>query len=326
MSFWKNKKVLVTGGAGFIGSHLVEALLVKGAKVRVVDNRKKDGLINLSAVIDQIDFLQLDLFDFNESVKAAAGVDIVINLAAKVAGIAYNRLHNATMFRDNMRLAMNMLEAARLNKVERFLTVSSACVYPASCKIPTPESEGFVDIPEATNRGYGLAKRMTEYLSSAYSEEFGLKIAIARPFNAYGPRDDFSPERSHVIASLIRRIFDAEDPLVVWGNGKQSRTFVYVSDFVEGLLLTAEKYAESDPVNIGTDEEITIRGLIELLIKITGRSPKIIFDASHPSGQLRRSNDGSKAKKILGFLPRVSLEEGLGKTVDWYREFLKNRG
>jgi GDP-L-fucose synthase len=261
----------------------------------------------------------LDLLDAKESIKAAEGIEIMLGLAAKVGGIEYNRTHNATMFRDNMRLSMNMLESARINRVERFLTISSACVYPAEAKVPTPESEGFVGMPEATNRGYGLSKRMAEYLSRAYAEEFGLKVAIARPFNAYGPRDDFTPERSHVIASLIRRIFNHENPLVVWGSGEQSRAFIYVSDFVAGLLAVAEKYPVCEPVNIGTDEEVKIKDLAQLIVRLSGRSPKLVFDAARSSGQMRRNSDTTKAREVLQFKTKVSLEEGLKKTIEWYR-------
>lgn len=319
MNFWKDKKVLVTGGAGFIGSHLVERLVAGGARVRVVDNLENSSLENLGKVKDKIEFRQKDLRILKDCLEASRNQEIVLNLAAKVGGIEFNRKHLGTIFRDNILISTQMLEAARLNNIKRFLVVSSACVYPRYCTIPTPEEEGFKDVPEPTNEGYGWAKRMAEVQARAYNQEFGMKIAIVRPYNTYGPRDHFAPEKSHVIPALIKRVFDGEDPLTVWGDGEQSRAFLYVEDLVEGMLGAIETYPVCDPLNLGIVEEIKIKDLVKLVIELSGKNPKVHFDTSKPSGQPRRNCDNRKAKKKIGFEARISLREGLEKTIAWYR-------
>ncbi|OQA89890.1 MAG: GDP-L-fucose synthase [Elusimicrobia bacterium ADurb.Bin231] len=324
MEFWKDKKVLVTGGTGFIGSYVVEMLLEKKANVFVVDKAEASKNSNLSRVLDKVEYIQKDLFNIDNCLQVTKGKDVILNIAAVVGGINYNQHHQSEMFFNNVRINANMLEASRLNKVKRFLVVSSACVYPRHCLIPTPETEGMRFIPEGTNEGYGLAKRMAEAQGQAYAREFGMEVAIARPYNAYGPRDCFDPEKSHVIPALIKRIFDGEDPLVVWGDGEQSRAFLYVEDFARGLIEVTEKYSCADPVNIGTTEEIKIKDLVNLIVKLSGKNPKIVFDASKPSGQPRRNCDNAKAKKKVGFSAKVNLEEGLKRTIEWYRT-RKNR-
>ena len=320
--FWDKKKVLVTGGAGFVGSHLVEELLRRSpsAEVTVADSMSAGKRENLKAVLKDVKIVKLELLDAANCDKACKGQDVVLNLAAHVGGVGYNSKHQGTMFRDNMQLSLNLLEAARKTSVERFLVVSSACVYAQHCTIPTPESEGFKDSPAETNEGYGWAKRMAEYQAKAYRDEFGLRVAIARPYNAYGPRDHFSSPDCHVIAALVRRIVGGEDPVRVWGDGTQTRAFLYVEDFVRGLLEVTERYAECDPVNLGSDEEVTIRRLSELILKAAGSKAKLEFDASKPAGQPRRACDTKKARELVGFFAKVPLEEGLRRTVAWYRE------
>ena len=320
MSFWKGKRVLVTGGAGFIGSHLVEMLITEGARVRVVDNLENGSLNNLKSCQDQIEFITSDLTEPVNCKAAVKGVEVVFNLAARVGGVDYNIKHPATMFTQNVLISTLMLEAAREENVERYLCVSSACVYPRYCTIPTPESEGFNDEPEPTNKGYGWAKRVAEIQAQTYAQESGMKIAIVRPYNTYGPRDHFDPEKSHVIPAIIRRIFDEEDPLVVWGDGEQTRAFVYVTDVVRGMLLAIEKYPEADPLNIGTEEEVKIKDLVNLIAELSGKKPKIVFDSSKPSGQPRRNADITRARRFLNYEPQISLEVGLRKTIDWFRE------
>lgn len=325
MEFWNGKKVLVTGGAGFIGSYVVEQLVKKGAdiSVTIIDNLQSGELRNLEKVIDKIRFVKADLRNMKECLKICKGKEIVINLAARVGGIEYNRFHPATMFRDNMLININVLEAACQVNVERFLIVSSACVYPRNCTIPTPEEEGFKDSPEPTNDGYGWAKRMAEFMASAYHREFGMKIAIARPYNCYGPRDHFDPKTSHVIPALIRRVFDNENPLIVWGDGEQSRAFLYVEDLARGLIEVTEKYAECDAVNIGTDEEIKIRDLVKLILELSDKNPKVYFDSTKPSGHPRRNCNNRKAREKIRFEAKISLREGLKRTIEWYRNEFK---
>lgn len=319
--FWNGKKVLVTGGAGFIGSYVVEQLVEREADVltTVIDNLQSGELRNLERVEDRIKFVKADLRNMKDCLEISKGKEIVMNLAARVRGIEYNRLHPGTMFKDNMLISLNVLDAARQVGVERFLVVSSACVYPRNCTVPTPEEEGFRDTPEPTSEGYGWAKRMAEFMGKAYHREFGMKVAIARPYNCYGPRDYFDAEIGHVIPALIKKAFDGEDPLIVWGNGEQSRAFLYVEDLARGLIEITEKYAVCGPINIGTDEEIKIKDLVKLILELSGKNPKICFDTAKPVGQPRRNCDNTKALEKIGFHARVNIEEGLRNTVNWYK-------
>ena len=266
--------------------------------------------------------METDLTDQRAFEKACEDIDIILHLAAKVEGVSYNSKHPAEMFRSNALLNLSVLEAARKKDVERCLIVSSACVYPRNCQIPTPETEGFKDDPEPSNFGYGWAKRLAEVQARSYFEEYGMRIAILRPYNTYGPRDHFESQTGHVIPSLIRRVFAREDPLVVWGNGDQSRAFVYVTDVVEGMLLAAEKYPVADPVNIGNAEETKIRDLVNLVLESSGIDLEIVFDSSKPSGQGRRCPDLRKAQEHLGYAPKVGLAQGLVETASWYRRRL----
>lgn len=322
VKFWENKKVLVTGGAGFIGSHVVENLVKRGAAVTVLDNLQNGSRENLSTVLNRIKFIKGDCVNLKQATQACQGNAIVMNLAARVGGIEYNRTHQATMMKDNLLIGTVMLEAAQKAGVERFLVVSSACVYPHSCSIPTPESEGFDDEPESTNGGYGWAKRMAEKLGEYYSKEFGMKVGIIRPYNCYGPRDHFDPEMSHVIPALIKRVFDGEKPVKAWGTGSQTRAFLYVEDLAEGMILAIEKHPVPDPINLGTEEEISIRDLIHKIINISGVKTKIKFDSTKPDGSLRRNSDNTKAVNIIGFSPKINLDAGLLKTIKWYKKYV----
>jgi GDP-L-fucose synthase len=325
LSFWDRKKVLVTGGGGFIGSHVVELLLRRHKEVRVTvaGRMSKENKRNLSEVLRNpwLRVIKGDLRDPRFCRRACKNQDVVLNLAGVVGGVGYNSVHHASLFRDNMTLQLNALEAARLERVKRYLVVSTACVYPRDCEIPTPETEGFRDEPEQTNRGYGWAKRMGEYIGRAYADEYGMSIAIVRPYNAYGPRDHFDPEKSHVIAALVRRVCAGESPLKVWGDGKSTRAFLYVEDFARGILDVAEKYPNADPVNIGSSDEVSIKDLAKAVLRAAGaENTKLIFDPSKPSGQPRRACDMKKSRKVLGFTAKMSLDEGLRRTVAWYRE------
>lgn len=317
-AFWKNTKVLVTGGTGFIGSHVVEKLVALGAKVSVLDNLASGVTKNISYIDGKVAFMKGNCADFSDALKACKGQEVVMNLAARVGGIEFNRTHQATMLTDNLLIATVMLEGAWKASVERFLVVSSACVYPHDAKIPTPETEGFRGEPEETNGGYGWAKRMAEKLGMYYAQEFGMKVGIVRPYNAYGPRDHFDPNSSHVIPALIKRVMDGENPVTVWGSGKQTRAFLYVEDFAKGIIRAIEKYPVPDPVNIGTDEEISISDLVKLIIRLTGKKSKIFFDRSKPDGSPRRNSNNTKAKEKIGFIAKTTLEDGLQKTIRWY--------
>ncbi|MCA1907976.1 MAG: NAD-dependent epimerase/dehydratase family protein [Magnetospirillum sp.] len=318
--FFAGKRVVVTGGGGFIGSHVVEQLLAMGATV-AVPSRTGQGRF-LGHLGDRVEQRRADITDDGACRAALKGADVVMHLAADVAGLAYNMAHPASIFDANMRMGLAVLAACRDLDIGRVMLCSSACVYPRFCSVPTPESEGFLDQPEPTNAGYGWSKRMLEFLGAQYAAEFGLSVAIARPYNAYGPRDNCDPERSHVIPALIRKALSAKDGVLpVWGDGKASRSFVYVDDFARGLVEVAARYPLAEAINIGADEETTIgelAGLVaQLISERTGRPLRLQFDTSAPAGQPRRHCDVTKARTLLGFEAKVGLRDGLSRTIDW---------
>lgn len=317
-TFWKDKSVLVTGGLGFIGVHLTRKLLDSDARVSVLDNASNPSSDTGTRVPKDVEIITGECEDPGAAFRAVKGKDVVFHLAAKVAGVSYNQTHKGTMLSENLLIQSVMISAAQKAGVERFLAVSSAVVYPADAAIPTPESEGFRGEPDEPNAGYGWAKRVNELLARYYQEEFGMGIAIVRPYNCYGPGDHFFPEPTHVIPSLIRRVVDGENPVVVWGSGRQTRAFLYVEDLVRGMMLAVEKYAVADPVNLGSNEEVTIRQLVELIIRLSGKRLKLVFDTTKPDGSSRRNSDNRKAQKVLGFTTEIALEEGLKRTIDWY--------
>jgi GDP-L-fucose synthase len=252
-----------------------------------------------------------------------AGASVVLSLAARVAGLEYNSKHPASIFQENTQIFLNVIKAAQQHKVDRFLVTSSACVYPRHCSIPTPEEEGFVGEPEPTNSGYGWAKRMQEYLGAQYAHEFGLSVSIARPYNAYGPRDNFDVASSHVIPALVRKAFESTDGFLnVWGDGSHSRSFLYVEDFARGLLEVSARYPKADAVNLGAAEETTIREvalrMAALVSESRGLAIQVRFDPTGLTGQPRRCCDISKADRGLGFRATTDLEEGLKRTVEWF--------
>lgn len=315
-SFWNKKSVLVTGAGGFIGSWVTQLLVKNGAHVSATCNHNDNNLAHLAG---KIKLIRCDLTNYRSCLKATKNINVVLHLASKVAGIQYTMNHPVEMFEDNIEMTKNILRASHANKVERVLLVSSACVYPRFANPPTNENMGFVDDPEPTNLGYGWSKRVMELMARFYHDEYGLKVAIARPYNAYGPRDTFDPAISHVIPGLIKRVLDGENPLVVWGSGKQTRSFIYVEDLTRGLLDLIEKYPKPDPVNLGSSEEISIQNLAKLIIKISSKKTGTVLDRSKPDGQPRRLPDTKKAKKMIGFNATIPLEIGLKKTIKWYQ-------
>lgn len=320
MDFWRGTRVLVAGGSGFVGSHLVARLVEAGARVTATASTDVSLRRFLAPLLDHITPLVGDLTDPAHARAALRDQDVVFNLAARVGGIAYNVAHPASLFRDNLEPFLSVIEAARLEGTPRFVVTSSACVYPRDASVPTPEGEGFAGVPEPTNGGYGWAKRMEEYLAEAYHAEFGLDVCVARPVNAYGPHDTFDPERSHVIPSLIRRVLGGENPLRVWGDGTATRSFLYVDDMVRGLILVGERARQVGAINIATDEEISIGDLAQLVVRLGGRDTVIEFDPAKPSGQPRRVCDTALARQAVGFKADVSLEDGLTRTIAWYRQ------
>ena len=318
--------VAVTGGSGFVGSHVVEQLLALGARV-IVPSRQAPSPPFLAHLSDRIDVRPCDFQHRSQARPAINGADVVMNLAASVAGIEYNATHPETVFRDNMRTFLNVMEAALQVQARRFLVVSSACIYPRHCLVPTPETEGFADSPEPTNAGYGWAKRMEEYVAAAAVKEHGLEVAIARPYNAYGPRDNFNPGSSHVLPALILKANETTDgTLPVWGDGTPTRSFLYVDDFARGLIEVTARYAAADPINIGASEEVSIGTVAAMVAEIVGRRRGTAitptFMPTSLTGQPRRDCDTTKLVSALGFQPNVGLREGLERSVSW---FLENR-
>ncbi len=318
-NYWKHKRVAVTGAGGFVGSWVTELLVKKGARVTAIYGHRKENLAHLTG---KISLIKCDLTNYRSCLKITKNIDVVLHLASKVAGIQYTMNHPVEMFEDNIEMTKNILRSTYKNKVERVLLTSSACVYPRHAKTPTIEALGFIDDPEPTNLGYGWSKRVMELMARFYNDEYGLKIAIARPYNAYGPRDTFDPAISHVIPGIIRRVLSGEDPLMVWGTGKQTRSFIFVEDLARGLIDLIEKYPYPDPINLGSSQEVSINSLAKIIIKIAGKKTATVLDRSKPDGQPRRLPDTKKAKKMIGFKAETPLEVGLKKTIVWYQKQL----
>jgi GDP-L-fucose synthase len=318
LTFWENKRVLVTGGAGFLGSFLVDKLQEKGCKEIFVPRSKDYDLVEMEAV---------------KRLYRDAEPDIVIHLAAKVGGIGANRANPGKFFYDNLMMGVQMMEVGRQAGIEKFVALGTICAYPKFTPVPFKEEDLWNGYPEETNAPYGLAKKMLIVQSQAYREQYGFNSINLLQVNLYGPRDNFDPDSSHVIPALIKKIFDAmykpdkpdkqkkpHEPITVWGTGKATREFLYVEDCSEAIVLATEKYNKPDPVNIGAGFEITIKDLVGLIVKLTGLKGKIVWDTSKPDGQPRRMLDTSKAEKEFGFKAKTGFEEGLRKTIEWYRE------
>ncbi len=313
MSFWQNKRILVTGGAGFLGSHLVEKLRKRGCQKIFVPRSKDYNFVEVEAV---------------KRVYRDSKPDIVIHLAGRVAGIGGNRANPGRFFYDNLMMGAQMMEQGRQFGIEKFIALGTVCAYPKFTSVPFKEENLWDGYPEETNAPYGLAKKMLLVQSQAYHQQYGFNAVYLLMVNLYGPRDNFDPQSSHVIPALIKKCFDAignkEDEIMVWGDGTPTREFLYVEDAAEAILLASERYNKSKPVNIGAGFEITIRDLAELIAKLTGFQGRIIWDKTKPNGQPRRCLDTRKAEKEFGFKARTSFQEGLKKTIEWYRQ-VKNK-
>ncbi len=306
----KTKKILVTGGAGFLGSFVVKKLIDRGVpKKNIFIPRSKD----------------LDLRKWENCQKAVKNQDIVIHLAAKVGGIGYNREKPGEMFYDNIMMGIQLIEASRQAKVKKFVAIGTICAYPKFNPIPFVESSIWQGYPEESNAPYGLAKKMLLVQSQAYRQQYNFNCIYLLPVNLYGPGDNFNPETSHVIPALIKKIADAQKSgqkyIDVWGTGTASREFLYVDDCAEGIVLATEKYNKPDPVNLGASREIKITDLVALICKIMKFKGEIRWDSSKPDGQPRRAVDATLARKEFGFKAKTDFEKGLRKTIDWY---LKN--
>jgi GDP-L-fucose synthase len=303
------KRIMVTGGAGFLGSFLTEKLKEGGCKDIFIPRIEEYDLTKEAVVID--------LFRENR-------FDLVIHLAAVVGGIGANRENPGKFFYDNLIMGVMLMEQSRLHNVEKFVALGTICCYPKFSPVPFKEENLWDGYPEETNAPYGLAKKMLLVQSQSYRRQYNFNSIFLMPLNLYGPRDNFDPKSSHVIPALIKKCFDAidneDEKIVIWGTGKATRGFLYVEDCAESIILAAEKYNKSEPVNIGTDFEISIKDLVGLIVKLTGFKGRIEWDISMPDGQPRRCLDTSRAFEEFGFRAKVSFEEGLKKTIDWYRQ------
>lgn len=314
-------KVLVTGGAGFIGSHLVDELLRRNAEVRVVDDLSRGNLGNVAHCRGRIEFIKGDLADSKTAEAAVRDVEICFHLAAVVGGVEFMTSHPTEIFK-NISINYNVIDACRKMNVNRLLYTSSACVYPVDLQTtadqPPLKEDDVLACGAKPDSDYGWTKLFGEIQCQAYYRSYGMKIALVRPFNPYGPRESFDPKDSHVIPSLIRKAVHRENPFVVWGDGGQTRAFEYVEDVIEGVILAIEKKVDVDPVNLGGSNYVTIRELAELILKLTGYETSITWDKSRPQGVRSRKADMSKALKVLRWKPRTSLEKGLTRTLNWF--------
>ena len=303
------KRICVTGGLGFLGSHLIDRLKARGCQNVFIADRDKYDLTKEAEIIRMY-----------EEIKP----DIVIHLAAVVGGIGANREHPGSFYYLNMVMGAMLIEQARLHNIEKFVALGTICAYPKFTPVPFKETDLWLGYPEETNAPYGLAKKMMMVQLQAYRQEYDFHGIYLLPVNLYGPRDNFDDRSSHVIPALIKKCVEAKekglDSIEVWGTGKATREFFYVEDAAEAIALAAERYDGTEPVNLGAGFEISIKDLVELIAKLTGFEGKIVWDSSKPDGQPRRCLDTSRAKEYFGFQAHTNFEEGLKKTIDWYKE------
>lgn len=313
--FWSDCRVCVTGGSGFLGSFVVEKLRQRGAKDIFVPRKKDYDLVEIEAVRQML---------------ADAKPNIIIHLAANVGGIGANRAHPAEFFYNNLMMGVPLLHESWIAGVKKFVAIGTVCSYPKFAPIPFKEEDLWIGYPEETNAPYGLAKKMLLVQSQTYRQQYGFNSIFLLPVNLYGPRDNFDLETSHVIPALIRKCIEAKaknlDEIVVWGDGSPTREFVYVEDAAEGILLATERYNNSQPVNLGSASEISIKELVDLIVSLTGFKGKIHWDTSKPNGQPRRKLDTQRAEALFGFKTFTDLVDGLKETIEDYQQtFMKIR-
>jgi GDP-L-fucose synthase len=303
----KNKRITITGGKGFLGTHLINKMKEGGYKYLYIADISKYDLVKLEDI--------KRMYDDSKP-------DIVIHLAARVGGIGFNQENPATLFYENLMMGTQLLHEGYQRKIEKFVAIGTICAYPKFTQVPFKEEDLWNGYPEETNAPYGLAKKMMLVQSQAYRQQYGFNSIFLLPVNLYGPGDNFDPRSSHVIPALIKKCVDAKmnnlNEIEVWGTGKATREFFYVEDAAEAIILAMENYNKSDPVNIGAGFEISIKDLVELIVKLTGFKGKILWDKTKPDGQPRRMLDTTTALREFGFTAKTGFEEGLKKTIEWY--------
>ncbi|MFO3795784.1 MAG: GDP-L-fucose synthase family protein [Anaerolineales bacterium] len=332
-SFWSDRRVIVTGGAGFLGSFVVEKLFERGAREVLVPRSRDYDLIQRDAVLRLLNDAMQPWEHVPTHLKAAQAQRgdfdfrpaqlLIIHLAAHVGGIGANRAHPAEFFYDNLMMGVELMHQAWKHGVGKFVAIGTVCAYPKFTPVPFKEDDLWNGYPEETNAPYGLAKKMLLVQAQAYRQQYGFNAIYLLPVNLYGPRDNFDLETSHVIPALIRKAIEAQErgerELVVWGDGSPTREFLYVEDAAEGIIAAAERYNGADPVNLGSGYEISIKELAELIVRLTGFQGKLIWDTTKPNGQPRRGLDVSRAKAYFGWEAKTPFEEGLRRTIEWYK-------
>lgn len=314
--FWDDKNIIVTGGKGFLGSFVTERLHQHGAKRIFIPAQEDYDLCELTNIQRMFE----DAADFCAN---PAGQTVVIHLAALAGGIGANRARPAEFFYTNLVMGTHLMHESWARGVAKFIAIGTVCAYPKFTPIPFKEDDLWNGYPEETNAPYGLAKKMLLVQAQAYREQYGFNAIYLLPVNLYGPRDNFNLETSHVIPALIRKCVTAKErgdsEVVLWGDGSPTREFLYAGDAAEGILLAAERYNEPLPVNLGSGQEISIKALAELIMKLTGYQGKLVWDRTKPNGQPRRALDISRARKTFGFVAQTSFEDGLRQTIQWYQ-------
>lgn len=308
MSYWRDKRVVVTGGTGFLGSVVVAQLRRQGCRTILVPRSRDYDLVDIGAV---------------RRMYADTTPDLVLHLAARVGGIEANQTHAGRFFYDNLMMGTQLIEVGRQRGLEKLVAVGTICSYPKHTPVPFREEDLWAGYPEETNAPYGLAKKMMLVQAQAYRQQYGFNAVVLFPVNLYGPGDNFDMETSHVIPALIRKCVEAkergDDRVVLWGDGSPSRDFLHVDDAARAIVLAAEHYNGSEPVNVGTGHEITIQTLAELIAEAVGFSGRIVWDASKPNGQPRRCLEVSRAKRLFGFEASVAFVDGIRQTVSWFQ-------
>jgi len=314
-NFWKDKRVILTGGAGFLGSFVTEKLTQRGAADIFIPHIEEYNLVDPGDIRRMYD---------NATKGVNPGNVVVIHLAAHVGGIGANREHPAEFFYDNLMMGVELMHQAYKRGIGKFVAIGTVCAYPKFTPVPFKEDDLWIGYPEETNAPYGLAKKMLLVQAQSYRQQYGFNAIYLLPVNLYGPRDNFDLRSSHVIPALIRKSVEArergEKELLVWGDGSPTREFLYVEDAADGIVTAAEKYNGSEPVNLGSGYEISIKDLTGLIVRQTGFEGKLVWQTDKPNGQPRRGLDVSRAREYFGWSAQVPFEEGMHRTIEWFKE------